>query len=108
MIDDLLMFSQEISLPNSKISKNKKKNAKWDLVTTNILLQVCMDEILKCRKLEISFITKIWEVVVKEFNTRANKNYTKKQLKNKLHSLRNEWILWKQLKGKDYIFMASQ
>ncbi|WRX23052.1 Myb/SANT-like domain - like 7 [Theobroma cacao] len=90
-----------MSPPNSKISKKPKQNAKWDLVTTNILLQVCMNEIPKYRKSKISFKIKRWEVVVKEFNTRTNKNYTQKQLKNRLDSLRNEWTLFKQLKGKE-------
>ena len=65
------------------------------------MLQTCIDEIRNSGKPGISFRAKRWEFVLDYFNTWANKLYTQKQLKNRMDNLRNEWTLWKQLKGKE-------
>ena len=84
---------------NSEISKKQKYNAKWDTNSTKILLQGCTDEMHNSGKIDISFRAKRWELVLEYFNIRANKLYTQKQLKSRMDHLRNEWTLWKQLKG---------
>ncbi|AET05430.1 Myb/SANT-like DNA-binding domain protein [Medicago truncatula] len=93
----VFMASKE-SLPNS--SENLGK-AKWDTFSTKMLLDICMVEIHKCGKLGIAFRNKKWEEIRDEYNKRANKNYTQKQLKNRMDTLRGEWTIWKQLLGKE-------
>lgn len=75
--------------------------AKWDPISTKILLDICMDEIRKSGKPGIAFRNKKWEEIREEFYKRANKNYTQKQLKNRLDNLRVDWTIWKQLMGKE-------
>ncbi|XP_058736160.1 uncharacterized protein LOC131608266 [Vicia villosa] len=86
------------SLPNS--SENVRK-AKWDDFSTKVLLENCINEIRKCGKPGIAFRNKKWEEIREEYNKRTNKNYTQKQLKNRLDSLRTDWTTWKQLLGKE-------
>lgn len=58
---------------------------------TKVLLDICMDEIRKCGKPGIAFKNKKWEEIRDEFNKNASKNYTKKQLKNRMDNLRTDW-----------------
>ncbi|XP_039685067.1 L10-interacting MYB domain-containing protein-like [Medicago truncatula] len=85
----------------SSKSENFEK-AKWNNpFYTKVLLDICMDEIRKCGKPEIAFKNKKWEEIRDEFNKNASKNYTKKQLKNRMDNLRTDWTNWKQLIGKE-------
>ena len=95
------MASQQMHMSQSEISEKQKNNAKWDFSITKILLEACMEEIRKCGKPGISFRAKRWEVVLENFNTRAKKTYTQKQLKNRMDNLKTEWAKWQQLKGKE-------
>lgn len=73
--------------------------AKWDSISTKMLLHICMDEIRKSGKPGIAFKNSKWEEIRAEFQKCANKNYTQKQLKNRLENLRVDWTAWKQLMG---------
>ncbi|KAI9076985.1 hypothetical protein K1719_041061 [Acacia pycnantha] len=79
----------------------EKHNARWDRYTTKNLLEICVKEISTSGKPGVSFKARRWEVVVDEFNKRANKNYNQKQLKNRLDNLKLDWTAWKQLLGKE-------
>jgi hypothetical protein len=56
---------------------------------------------MKCGKPGIAVRNKKWEEIYEAFNKDANKNYTKKQLKNIMDNLRMDWTTWKQLMGKE-------
>ncbi|KAI9079471.1 hypothetical protein K1719_038553 [Acacia pycnantha] len=83
------------------MASKEKHNARWDPCTTNKLLEICVKEIRISGKPGVSFKARRWEVVVDEFNKRANKNYNQKQLKNRLDNLKLDWTTWKQLLGKE-------
>lgn len=91
------MASKESLIHNHEIPEK----AKWDPISTKMLLNICGDEISKTRKPGIAFKNKKWEEIRVEFNNRAKRNHTQKQLKNRMDSLRADWILWKQLTGKE-------
>ncbi|KAI9111132.1 hypothetical protein K1719_017743 [Acacia pycnantha] len=83
------------------MASKEKHNARWDPYTTKNLLEICVKEIRISGKPGVSFKARRWEVVVDEFNKRANKNYNQKQLKNRLDNLKLDWTTWKQLLGKE-------
>ncbi|KAI9082062.1 hypothetical protein K1719_035987 [Acacia pycnantha] len=83
------------------MASKEKHNARWDRCTTKKLLEICVKEIHISGKPGVSFKARRWEVVVDEFNKRANKNYNQKQLKNRLDNLKLDWTTWKQLLGKE-------
>ncbi|KAI9077784.1 hypothetical protein K1719_040270 [Acacia pycnantha] len=83
------------------MASKEKRNARWDRCTTKKLLEICVKEIHISGKPGVSFKARRWEVVVDEFNKRANKNYNQKQLKNRLDNLKLDWTTWKQLLGKE-------
>ncbi|KAI9071341.1 hypothetical protein K1719_046700 [Acacia pycnantha] len=68
-----------------------KHNARWDRCTTKKLLEICVKEIHISGKPGVSFKARRWEVVVDEFNKRANKNYNQKQLKNRTIVADDTW-----------------
>jgi hypothetical protein len=47
-----------------------------------MLLDICTNDIRKCRKPGIAFKNKKLEKIREEFNRRADKNYNQLQLKN--------------------------
>ncbi|KAI9085718.1 hypothetical protein K1719_032324 [Acacia pycnantha] len=96
----LALFPSSASPPQFMASK-EKHNARWDRCTTKKLLEICVKEIRISGKPGVSFKARRWEVVVDEFNKRANKNYNQKQLKNRLDNLKLDWTTWKQLLGKE-------
>ncbi|XP_057452030.1 L10-interacting MYB domain-containing protein-like [Lotus japonicus] len=82
-------------------SESSQKNAKLIPYTTKVLLDLCMDEIRKSGKPGISFKSKKWEEIRDEFEKRTTNNYLQKQLRNRMDSLRIDWLAWKQLRGKE-------
>ncbi|XP_057447845.1 uncharacterized protein LOC130739537 [Lotus japonicus] len=82
-------------------SENSRKNAKWDQYITRALLKLCMEEIRKSGKPGIAYKAKKWEEIREDFGKQTNRDYTVKQLKNRMDNLRTDWVTWKQLKGKE-------
>ncbi|KAI9127966.1 hypothetical protein K1719_000959 [Acacia pycnantha] len=75
--------------------------AEWDVETTKIFIDLCIEQIYKKERLGTSFTRDGWKYIVSKFNTQTEKEYTKKQLKNKLDSLKSQWTAWERLFSKE-------
>lgn len=87
-------MARKESLPNNSGILGK---GKWDPISTKILLDIYMDQIRKSGKSRIAFGNKKWEEMHEKFYKYFNKNYTQKQLKNRLDNLRVDWKTWNNL-----------
>ncbi|KAK4275376.1 hypothetical protein QN277_018468 [Acacia crassicarpa] len=75
--------------------------AEWDVETTKIFIDLCVDQIYKKQRLGSSFTRDGWKQIVPKFNETTGKGYTKKQLKNRLDSLKAQWTAWEKLFSKE-------
>ncbi|XP_028789011.1 L10-interacting MYB domain-containing protein-like [Neltuma alba] len=77
---------------------NKEKSkATWDTSTTEVLLKECMEQIYRKNRQGTSFSKTGWNNIHSAFNAKTGKSYEKKQLKNRLDSLRKDWRTWVDL-----------
>ena len=64
--------------------------AVWDVSSTKIFIDLCIDQIYKKERLGSAFTREGWKHILSGFNEKTEKTYTKKQLKNRLDSLKRE------------------
>ncbi|KAI9125133.1 hypothetical protein K1719_003749 [Acacia pycnantha] len=74
-----------------------KGRATWDVSSTEIFIQECMEQIYKKQRQGSSFTKEGWKNILFGFNEKAGKSYDNKQLKNRLGSLKKEWKAWDKL-----------
>ena len=64
--------------------------AVWDLKTTEIFIQACLDQVYKGECNGTTLTKKGWKVAIAQFSSLSGKNYDKTQFKNKWDSLKKE------------------
>ncbi|XP_028798905.1 L10-interacting MYB domain-containing protein-like [Neltuma alba] len=69
----------------------------WDASTIEVLLKECMEQIYWKNHQGISFSKLEWNNIHSAFNAKTGKSYERKQLKNRLNSLRKDWKIWVDL-----------
>ncbi|XP_019229553.1 PREDICTED: L10-interacting MYB domain-containing protein-like [Nicotiana attenuata] len=80
---------------------NNSEKAKWDAETTELLLNICVEEILAGNRPGTHFSRLGWSNLVQKFNDKTRKNYDKVKLKNKWDNLKGTWKEWDTLVGKE-------
>ncbi|KAI9084562.1 hypothetical protein K1719_033550 [Acacia pycnantha] len=81
--------------------KTGKSKATWDVSSTEIFLEQCIEQIYKKERQGLVFTKQGWKNILSGFNEKAEKSYDKKQLKNRLDSLKKEWRAWDDLFSKE-------
>lgn len=76
-------------------------SAVWNEALVDVLCDLCIKEVEKNNRPNTHLNKDEWENVLSNFHKETGKNYTKKQLKNKWDALKEQWKLWKDLKGKE-------
>ena len=71
--------------------------AEWDVGSTKTFIDLCLEQIYKKEPLGSSFTKDGWKDIITGFKEKTCLEYTKKQLKNRLDSLRREWRTWEKL-----------
>ncbi|KAK4263474.1 hypothetical protein QN277_028874 [Acacia crassicarpa] len=71
--------------------------AEWDVGSTKTFIDLCIEQIYKKERLGSSFTRDGWKYIITGFKEKTLLEYTKKQLKNRLDSLRREWRTWEKL-----------
>ncbi|KAI9092276.1 hypothetical protein K1719_027776 [Acacia pycnantha] len=69
----------------------------WDVGSTKTFIDLCIEQIYKKERLGSSFTKDGWNHIIAGFKEKTCLEYTKKQLKNRLDSLRREWKAWEKL-----------
>ncbi|XP_019248402.1 PREDICTED: L10-interacting MYB domain-containing protein-like [Nicotiana attenuata] len=79
---------------------NNSEKAEWDAETTELFLNICVEEILAGTRPGTHFSRLGWSNLVQKFNDKTGRNYDKVKLKNKWDSLKGTWKEWDTLVGK--------
>ncbi|GAV87529.1 LOW QUALITY PROTEIN: Myb_DNA-bind_3 domain-containing protein, partial [Cephalotus follicularis] len=79
---------------------NDVDKANWTPALVNMFCDACVKEIECAGKPHHHFTKSGWKNVMDDFN-RAGVSYNRGQLKNKWDNLKKEYLLWKELIGKD-------
>ena len=82
-------------------SESQKPKAIWDLETTKLFIQACLDQIYKNERNGTTLTKKGQKIVISQFNERSGRQYDKGQLKNKWDNLKKEWAVWHKLFSKE-------
>ncbi|XP_028791759.1 uncharacterized protein LOC114747572 [Neltuma alba] len=78
------------------MSKDQVK-ASWDLKTTKVFIDLCIELVQQGERKGTSLTKKAWGILADKFNAKTGRAYTKPQFKNKYDSLRKEWQTWDRL-----------
>ena len=77
--------------------KGRVIKANWDGRAHKVFLDICEEEV-KANNRPTQFLNALGYINLEtKFNQRMNKNYVKKQFKNRWDTLRKEYNYWKQL-----------
>ena len=71
--------------------------AVWDVESTDIFINACVEQIYQKERHGQSFTKTGWKNIMSIFNEKTGKHYEKKQLKNRLDILRKDLRLWDSL-----------
>ncbi|XP_028801891.1 uncharacterized protein LOC114757062 [Neltuma alba] len=71
--------------------------ASWDIRTTKVFIDLCIEEVGKGGRKGTSLTKPAWTSLVDSFTAKTGRVYTRIQLKNKYDTLRKEWQLWDRL-----------
>ncbi|GAV79752.1 Myb_DNA-bind_3 domain-containing protein [Cephalotus follicularis] len=82
-------------------SLNDIDKANWTPALVNKFCDACVKEIECGGKPHHHFTKSGWKNVLDDFNKRAGVSYNQGQLKNKWDNLKKDYLLWKELIGKD-------
>ncbi|GAV59217.1 Myb_DNA-bind_3 domain-containing protein/DDE_4 domain-containing protein [Cephalotus follicularis] len=82
-------------------SVNDVDKANWTPALVNMFCDANVKEIECGGKPHHHFTKSGWKNVMDDFNKRAGVSYNRGQLKNKWDNLKKEYLLWKELIGKD-------
>ncbi|XP_060210187.1 L10-interacting MYB domain-containing protein-like [Lycium barbarum] len=77
------------------------EKARWDAETTELFLNLCVEEIRAGNRPNTHFSRVGWSNLVQKFNDKTGKNYDKVKLKNKWDNLKLMWKDWDTLVGKE-------
>lgn len=77
-----------------------KASAVWSEQLVQIFCDLCMKEVDNNNRPNTHLSKEGYENVIRNFEKETGKIYTKKQMKNKWDNLKEQWKLWKDLKGK--------
>ncbi|XP_060970357.1 L10-interacting MYB domain-containing protein-like [Cannabis sativa] len=73
----------------------------WNSESVNFFLEFCIKEVDDGHR-PTTYLDKIgYQNLITNMKKATERDYTRAQLKNKWDGLKNEWKLWKQLKGKE-------
>ncbi|CAN6700150.1 unnamed protein product [Malus baccata var. baccata] len=75
--------------------------AVWNAHNTSLFCNVCVKEVEAGNHPGTHFKKEGWENVSINLNKETGAEYSKQQLKNKWDALKEQWKLWKELKGKE-------
>ncbi|KAI9116904.1 hypothetical protein K1719_011903 [Acacia pycnantha] len=78
-----------------------KGKATWDVSCTWIFIEEWIEQIYKKQCQGSSFMKQGWKNIFSGFNEKTGKSHDKKQLKNRLDSLKKEWKAWNKLFSKE-------
>ncbi|XP_062019007.1 L10-interacting MYB domain-containing protein-like [Rosa rugosa] len=75
--------------------------AVWNDGLVDVFCDLCIKEVDNNNRPHTHFNPEGWVNIINNFSKETGKEYTRKQLKNKWDSLKDQWKLWKELKGKE-------
>ncbi|KAK9267824.1 hypothetical protein L1049_010260 [Liquidambar formosana] len=86
----------------SEVEKGKDKDkANWDAKAHDIWVDVFVAEVRAGNRTGTTFSRQGWKNLVANFNAATGRDYDRKQLKNRLDTVRKDWVLWEFLLGKE-------
>ena len=84
------------------VEESQKRNkAEWTDLYVDSFVKICVYEVLAGNRPNGHFNKEGWKNISIKFAQTINKNYSKKQMKNKWDNLKREWQLWNNLVGKE-------
>ena len=93
-----VMASGSQNLAKGKGPAIESVKATWESQTTSIFVQLCVEQVRAGNKPHTHFNKIRWDRILKGFNEKIGKNYTRLQLKNKWDNLKKEWLLWESFR----------
>ncbi|XP_073158347.1 L10-interacting MYB domain-containing protein-like [Henckelia pumila] len=100
------MYSQPLSQPSQSVDASRQQTtritecigkANWDRASTEVFIKICLEELQARNRLGTHFNKSGWENLVRKFEARTSRKYSKIQLKNRWDNLKKEWSIWKTL-----------
>ncbi|CAN6716358.1 unnamed protein product [Malus baccata var. baccata] len=82
-------------------ASGSQPSAIWNAHNTSLFCDVCIKEVEAGNRPGTHFKKEGWENVSINLNKETGAEYSKQQLKNKWDALKEQWKLWKELKGKE-------
>lgn len=82
-------------------STEKKLKINWDEKITELYIKICVQEVRNGNRPTTHLNKKGWDNLHDKLKNLANKDFDKKQLKNKWDSLKKDWQIWRKLIGKE-------
>ncbi|CAN6576854.1 unnamed protein product [Malus baccata var. baccata] len=82
-------------------ASGSQPSAVWNAHNTSLFCDVCIKEVEAGNRPGTHFKKEGWENVSINLNKETGAEYSKQQLKNKWDALKEQWKLWKELKGKE-------
>ena len=79
------------------MDKSKTNKAIWDPAAHRIFIQICKEEVLAKNRPTHCLNVQGYNNLIAKFKARTNRDYTRKQFKNRWDSLKKDWIMWKIL-----------
>uniref|UniRef100_A0A8R7P6D3 Myb/SANT-like domain-containing protein n=1 Tax=Triticum urartu TaxID=4572 RepID=A0A8R7P6D3_TRIUA len=82
------------------MDKGKSGKANWDPVAHKIFLDICVEEVNANNRSDEHLSPIGYENMIRKFNEQTNRNYVRKQFKNRWDLLKKEYNCWKTLNQK--------
>ena len=82
------------------MDKGKSGKANWDPVAHKIFLDICVEEVNANNRSDGHLSPIGYENMIRKCNERTNRNYVRKQFKNRWDLLKKEYNCWKTLNQK--------
>ncbi|XP_068319734.1 uncharacterized protein [Pyrus communis] len=82
-------------------ASGSQPSAVWNAHNTSLFCDLCVKEVEVGNRPGTHFKKEGWENVSINLNKETGAEYSKQQLKNKWDALKEQWKLWKELKGKE-------
>ncbi|PUZ70167.1 hypothetical protein GQ55_2G205000 [Panicum hallii var. hallii] len=84
-------------MENMPTPKTRKPNAQWDSNAAKIFNEICVEQVLANNRPQGCLNNKGYANLIKQFNERTGRNYTRVQMKNRWDALKADFTTWKTL-----------